>query len=352
LRHEAQVSLRAVPGSSDIALISLGTTPGLRRADAAFADACAAAGVSCQLIRVEIGALGKARRQMTATDLIEARAARAATQKADAKVIVFSTVTASLMAEPDAPYAIRFDSPAALNRPGRAGAWQRRAERKAMEGAIALLPWGEAARAALDPRFAAKAIPLHVPIEFLSVDQPRDIEVLAYAGYPEKRGLDLLIRAWNEVGGDHRLVVTGIERERAADWLHAREVPIPDGVEFRGLLEREEWQATLRRARIFANASRREDHGLSQLEALAAGALLVTVPSIGPYEALPIAQRLEPRFVSTAIDAYPLARTLRAAFDADAGDYPERAARELEPFSRAAVQDVFEREVLPALGLR
>jgi hypothetical protein len=123
-------------------------------------------------------------------------------------------------------------------------------------------------------------------------------------------------------------------------------------VEWSGLLEPGQFRYTLSRTRVFVNASRREDHGLSQLEALAAGAMLVTVPSVGSYEALAIARRLEPRFVSTAIDAYPLARTLRAAFDADPGDYAERAGRELGPYSRAAVQSVFETEVLPALGLR
>ena len=340
-------------GSSDIALISLGTTPGLRRADAAFKAAADAAGVSCELVQVRIGAAGRLRRQMTVTDLVEARAARAAARNVRARAFVYSTVTAALMQEPGAAAAIRFDSPAALNRPGSAGAWQRRAERQAMERATALLPWGEPSKAALPHRLQPKAIALHVPIRRPpEASASRDVEVLAYAGYPEKRGLDLLVRAWNEVGGDRRLVVAGIEQERAADWLRRREVPIPSTVEFVGLLERDEWDALLLRTRIFANASRREDHGLSQLEALAAGAMLVTVPSVGAYEALPIARRLEPRFVSTAIDAYPLARALRSAFDADLPDYAARAARELEPYAPQAVQRVFEEQVLPALGLR
>lgn len=341
-----------MPGPPDIALISLGTTPGLRRADAAFKDAADAAGVDCQLIPVRIGAAAKLRRQITATDLVEAQAARAAARDVRARAIVYSTVTAALLRQPSAPYAIRFDSPAALNRPGAAGAWQRRAERLAMASARALLPWGDVAKAALPPPLAAKAIALHVPVEPTANPAERTIDVLAYAGYPQKRGLDLLVRAWNEVGHGRRLVVAGIDRERAEAWLRPREVPVPPGVDFVGLLERDEWETLLGRTRVFVNASRREDHGLSQLEALAAGAMLVTVPSVGTYEALPIARRLEPRFVSTAIDAYPLARALRAAFEADPGDYGERARRELAPYSPAAVQLVFETEVLAALGLR
>jgi hypothetical protein len=340
-----------VPGSRDIALISLGTTPGLRRADAAFQEAAERAGVSCDVFRVEIGAAGALRRQITATDLVEAVAAKGAARAADARVIVFSTVTTALLQKPDVPYAIRFDSPASMNRPGLAGAWQRRAERKAMAGATALLPWGQAAADALPPERRAKAIPLHVPVT-TPAPAARDIDVLAYAGYPEKRGLDLLIRAWSEVGSGRTLVVAGIERERAEAWLRKREVPVPSNVEWRGLLDRDEWERTLARTRIFVNASRREDHGLSQLEALAAGAMLVTVPSLGAYEALPIARRLDANLVATGIESIPLARALRAGFDADGDDYATRAAAELAPYSRDAVQHVFEGQVLPALGLR
>jgi glycosyltransferase involved in cell wall biosynthesis len=361
-----------VPGSRDIALISLGTTPGLRRADDAFASAAEVAGASCELIRVRIGAAGKLRRQITATDLVEAVAARRAAQAADARVIVYSTVTAALLQRPRLPYAIRFDSPAALNRPGVAGAWQRRAEIRAMRGATALLPWGEAAAAAIPSEAAStRVVPLHVPVDVArtrtsgpaDLDPPRiargadrdsslGIDALAYAGYPEKRGLDLLMQAWSAVGEGRRLIVAGIGRERAEEWLRGRGIAVPAGVEWRGLLERGEWEATLACARIFVNASRREDHGLSQLEALAAGCMLVTVPSAGPYEALPIARRLDSEFVTGEFAPGALATALGAALRTDGSDYAARAQRELAPYGRDSVQRVFEQEVLPALGIR
>jgi len=343
-----------VPGSRNIALISLGTTPGLRRADAAFQAAAELAGRSCEVIRVRIGLAGKLRRQMTVTDLVEALAARRAARAADARVIVFSTVTAALLQRPSVPYAIRFDSPAALNRRGAAGAWQRRAEARAMRGAAVLLPWGQAAAAAVPAEArATPVIPLHVPVELGGPrSSVRDIDALAYAGYPEKRGLDVLMQAWSSVGEGRRLVVAGIDRDRANDWLRPREIAVPAAVEWRPLLGRDEWAATLRRTRVFVNASRREDHGLSQLEALAAGCMLVTVPSAGPYEALPIARRLEPRFVADTGTAEGLAAALRAAVSADGADYAVRAQRELEPYRRENVQRVFEQQVLPALGIR
>jgi len=339
-----------VTGSRDIALISLGTTPGLRRADAAFKASAEAAGLSCDVIAVHIGAAGRLRRQITVTDFVEAMAARRAAIAADARVIVFSTVTAALLQRPSVPYAVRFDSPASLNRPGVAGAWQRAAERRVLRRARVLLPGGDAAPS---PGGAVPTVPLHVPVEAAPAAATRDIDALAYAGYPQKRGLDLLVTAWAKVAKPgKRLVVAGIDRERGEAWLRERGIDLPAGVEWPGLLERAAWAALLGRARTFVNASRREDHGLSQLEALAAGAMLVTVPSAGAYEALPIARRLDPRLVAAATDSEALAAALSVGLAADPGDYAARAARELEPYSPAAVQRVFEERVVPALGLR
>ena len=276
-------------------------------------------------------------------------AARRAAAAADARVIVFSTVTAALLQRPSVPYAVRFDSPASLNRPGLAGAWQRAAERRVLRGARVLLPWGDAAPSPS----AVATVPLHVPVETVPAAATRDIDALAYAGYAQKRGLDLLMTAWASVAKPgQRLVVAGIDGERGEGWLREHGIAVPAGVEWSGLLERAEWAALLGRARTFVNASRREDHGLSQLEALAAGAMLVTVPSAGAYEALPIARRLDPRLVAAAIDSEALAAALSAGLAADPGDYAARAARELEPYSPAAVQRVFEERVVPALGLR
>jgi hypothetical protein len=103
---------------------------------------------------------------------------------------------------------------------------------------------------------------------------------------------------------------------------------------------------------MFVNASRREDHGLSQLEALAAGAVLVTVVSAGPYEALPLATKLESRLVSPTVNAQSLAFAIRAGFQVDLDDYGARAAEMLLPYRKEAIFQVFTERVLPALGLR
>jgi glycosyltransferase involved in cell wall biosynthesis len=198
-----------------------------------------------------------------------------------------------------------------------------------------------------------ETVVLHVPVDAPAGQAARDVDALAYAGYPQKRGLDVLVEAWAAVApADARLVVAGIERDRALRWLRERGIAEPRGVEWRGLLDRSEWQATLARTRLFVNASRREDHGLSQLEALAAGAALVTVPSAGPYEALPIARRLDARLVAERIDAGALGCAIAAGLGVDVDAYSQRAAPLLEPYRRDQVQRVFDERVLPALGLR
>lgn len=348
----------------DIALVSLGTTPGLQTADRAFAEMARDAGLSCEVVNVGIGKSGGLRRQSTLTDIVEARAARNAASGVKARVIVYSTVTAALLQKPKGKYAVRFDSPAAENRQGASGAWSRGREAKLLAGADLLLPWGNAALPLIPAEArGVPAVPLHVPIAG-SIDSERsasiagtterDIDVLAYAGYPEKRGLDLLIQAWQMSGLNttKRLRVTGIERDRALAFLKKKKISEPPGIEWVGLMEPGQFRFTLSRTRVFVNASRREDHGLSQLEALAAGAALVTLASEGPYEALPLAKQLDSRLVAPPESLQSLAFALKSGFQVDLDAYAERARALLEPYRRDAIQSVFTEQVLPALGLR
>ena len=336
-----------MPGPVDVVVVSLGTTPGLRRADEAFASGLRAHGASCEVRPVQIGSAGVLRRRLVVTDLVEALAARRV-PRSDARVTLFSTVTAALLRSGGGPYAVRFDSPAALNRRGVGGAWQRRAERRALDGAKALFPWSAAAAEAAPGNAPRVVVP--VPVEESRGAAERDIAALAYAGDPAKRGLDVLCRAWSAAAADARLVVGGIEDDRARAWLARRRVEPPRGIEFVGPVGRERWLDMVGRARLFVNASRWEDFGISQLEALSAGALLVTVPSPGPYAALPIGRELAPALVDAEL-ANAVAAGL-AMPESDAAEYRERAAIALEPFRPAAVERLIGERVVPALGLR
>jgi glycosyltransferase involved in cell wall biosynthesis len=110
----------------------------------------------------------------------------------------------------------------------------------------------------------------------------------------------------------------------------------------------------LARARLFVNASRFEDHGLAPLEALSAGAALVTVPSPGPYPALKMARSLAPDLVAADRSPAALAQALRAGLalsDADRRDYAVRADALLTPHRAQAISRTVAEQVLPALGV-
>lgn len=336
-----------MPGPANVALVSLGTTPGLRRADEAFAQGLRTAGLICEVRRMRIGRAGVLRRNPAITDLVEALACRRAAAGVDAPVTVFSSVTAALLTRPTGRYAVRFDAPAALNRLGISGAWQRAAERRALGGAELLLPWSEAAAAAAPGR--APRIRVPVPIPALEHSAARDVDVLAYAGAPWKRGLDVLCRAWTAAGSGARLVVAGIDRARALRWLERRGLAEPPGVEWREPMPHGAWLTLLSRTRLFVNASRWEDYGIAQLEALSAGAALVTVPSPGPYEALAIAPRLRPELVDADLGT-ALAAGLGLG-DEELAEYRTGALAALGPHRPGAVQRVIADQVVPALGV-
>ena len=163
---------------------------------------------------------------------------------------------------------------------------------------------------------------------------PRDIDVVAYAGDPVKRRLDVILEAWARARREgETLVVAGLERSCP-----------PPGVRFAGRLAPDAFRALLRRARAYAAAPRREDFGITPLQALADGCRLVTTPAPGAYPALALARQLDPRLVSA-----DLAGALRAALDSPDPGYARRAATLLAPYGTAAVRARLAEDVLPRL---
>ena len=123
-------------------------------------------------------------------------------------------------------------------------------------------------------------------------------------------------------------------------------------MEFRGKTPPEEFRAALRRAQAYVGGARWEDFGMAPLETLADGALLVTVPSGGPFEALALARRLAPTLVADTVAAEPLAAAIRIAFGWPADEaerYRATAIQLLERFHHSAVQSVVTDQVVPTL---
>ena len=321
-------------GATDVLIVSVGATTGWRAAARELGAAFQTAGA--RTVTVDTGPVRQVRTFML-TDLVQAMAARRATARGIAehrpRIVVYCSITAALLWP--RPGVIWLDAIAAENRPGRHGVWQRVVERRRLARAPLVLTMAPDSLAPM----AANERPdsVVVPVAVQSSGAPaavRDIDVVAYAADPVKRRLDFILETWQRARRDgETLVVTGTER--------AAEIP---GVRFTGRLAPDAFRALLRRARVFAAASRREDFGIAQLEALADGAMLVTTPAPGAYPALALARELDPRLVSE-----DLAPALRAALDDPAPGYGARAAELVAPFAREVVAQTLSQHVLPRL---
>lgn len=319
-----------------VLVVTLGTTPGWSASARELTDAFARAGADARLVGT---APGRSVRTFVLTDYGQARAVRRTVARAlagwPADAVVYCSITAALSWP--RPGAIWLDALAAENRPGRHGLWQRRIERRRLAAAPVVMTMADSSLP-VPARRRLSAITVPVPVAPSGPPAAeRDIDVLAYAGDPIKRRLDLILEAWGRARrpGD-TLVIAG-----------TGPVSAPPGVRFTGRLDPAAYRALVRRTRVFVAAPRREDFGIAPLEALADGCLLVTTPSPGPYPALRLARELDPRLVGE-----DLAPALRTALDDPRPDYGEHAARLLEPFSRAAVERTVAERVLPRLLAR
>jgi glycosyltransferase involved in cell wall biosynthesis len=314
---------------ADVLLVSLSGTHGLREADEELAASLRRAGAEVVLVRAE---RVREWRTFALIELAWAWSARAVTEAAlerhDPRAVIYSSTTAALLAP--RPGAIRFDAPAAGNRPGRHGIWQRPVERRRFRDAPLLLPWSAGALAEA-PAARADAVVVPVPVEPSGPPGERDVAALTYGANPHKKGLDRVIAAWNAAARDgEELWVAGVDADEAA----YRGMGGGPNVKWAGVLSRDDYRALLRRARLFVTAPRREDFGIAQLEALADGARLVTTPSPGPYAALPLARELDERLVGP-----DLAAAIRTGLDDPRPGYAERAIELLRPWRRDAVDE-------------
>jgi Glycosyl transferases group 1 len=322
------------PGETDVLIVSVGATTGWRAAARELGAAFQAAGA--RTVTVDTGPVREVRTFML-TDLVQALAARRAAARGIAahrpRAVVYCSMTAALLWPQ--PGVIWLDAIAAENRPGRHGVWQRRVERRRLEQASLVLTMSPDSLAPLPAAQRPASVVVPVAVQSSGARAAaRDVDVLAYAADPVKRRLDFLLDTWRRARrGGETMVVTGIDGMSDAP-----------GVRFTGRLAPEEFRALLRRARVFVAASRREDFGIAQLEALADGAMLAATPAHGAYPALALARELDPRLVSE--DLVP---ALRAALDDPVPGYAARAAQLIAPFAREAVATTLSQHVLPRL---
>jgi hypothetical protein len=343
---------------SDLLLVSLGTTRGLRLSDAQLVDMLREAGASVAAVGTRIGLTDALRRGYPVNDVVEAMAARRALAAGvrahrPRALVLSSTTVALLIGRPDLPYAVWLDSPARLNRPGVVNAPLHWLERRRLARARLLLPHSPGTVTAL-PVGAAPSVMIPPPVP--AAPPPSDTRERLAVGYtpdPKAKGLALLCAAWEQAAvPGARLLIAGIPPERARAFLARRGAALPAGAELVGMLPQPEFRDLLARAHTFVSAAEWEDFGIAPLEALDRGAALVCAPAGGPFPALALARSLAPEFVAGERTPSSLARALQDAFAAadDRLARYRRAARvELEPYRPEASVARIAAEVLPAL---
>lgn len=345
-------------GRVDLLLLSLGTTRGLRIADAELAAMVQQAGASIAAVGARIGATDRLRRGYPLNDVVEAIAARRALatglRRHRPRAVIISTTTAALLVpRMTTPFGVWLDSPAHLNRPGRRNTLVHLLERRALARARVVLTQSAPAIAAL-PDDAPRAVVISPPIAEAPVPRgPREALVVAYTPDAKAKGLELVCTTWSRTRAPGaRLALTGIPADRARAFLARRGLSVPPGLELAGILPQGEFHRLLGRATVFLSAALWEDFGQAPLEALDRGAALVCAPAGGPFPALEIARRLAPQFVASDRTPEALAAALQAALAADEpvlAAYRAAAREHLTPYRRQTMIERLRDEVLPAL---
>lgn len=346
----------------DVLVVRDGSTTGHRRSEGELLDALDQLGVRTATSSTDYGLLGRLPLSLNLLDVAHAAGNRWATTRAlrsvEARAIIYATSSAALL-EPSSRLrrgAVRFDALAAENRRGARHVLHRALERRRLGHARVLAPFGGPSTWPSQARTSGRplvALPTPVERRFPACDE-RDATVVCYAGAPEKKGLDLLVAAWAMATKpkDHRLLVTGVDVRDGRRYLARKGIDEPPSVVWCGRLGEEDYRRLTSRAAVYLAASRFEDYGIAQLEALVDGALLVTVPSAGPFEALALARELDSRLVAQRSMARDLAAALGSAFalsDDERREYRLRASRLLEPYSRVAFRERLRHDLLPQL---
>lgn len=351
--------------TGELLIVSPATTAGWRTVEQELAGSLERLEVPYRVNRLRLGPSRRLRRAWPLVDLVEAAAARRALREglaeAEPAAVILLTSTAALLApvarlrRRGIPVAIRLDCPAAVNRPGVANLVQRGLEKRRLGEATLVVAMGPRSAETV-AGLASVVVPLPVAIEVPpgpAVEGPP--RILCYVPDASKKGLDVIVQAWAGLGSERGNAVLSVAGQDAASgprFLAERGIVPPAAIEWVGVTPRDAYLDLVRAARAYVSASRREDHGVAQLEVLAAGVPLVTTPSTGAYEAEPLARELAPSLVASGHDPVALSGALRAALSMTAEErhsYRQRAERLLEPFGRPACDAIVRERVLPAL---
>lgn len=353
--------MRSRRRSVDILHVSAGTTRGWRVNDETLRGALEELGVSVARVAIRRPSGGLVLRiGSPGNDLYQAACLVAAAERGLRRMrpqaIIYSSSHAALLQPPrNCPEAVWLDGSIASMREGALMAPVRALERtrqKRLDLVLSMsVQHATEIAAPLRPR-ATKV--LHVPIDpspvgvalFPGVTPPFGI---TYAGNPGKKGLDLAIAAWSQAAPTMTLVVSGLTRADAS--THLGELP-PSNIYFTGPVSRNVHRALVRQAAVYVSASRREELGTAQLEALADGVPVAAVPSRGAAEPVTLVREILPSLVACNLSAESLgaciSRALRMSPD-ELDGYRVRSERIMADYSYTAFKERLTRDVLPVL---
>ncbi|VVB84512.1 Glycosyl transferases group 1 [uncultured archaeon] len=128
------------------------------------------------------------------------------------------------------------------------------------------------------------------------------------AGRENKKGLDILIEAWNYLGTERKLIIMGTDEKKAIKYLHKKNVALPGNVEFIPSLPREKILTLLSSSSFFISASRFEEFGQIIIEVLSLGKPVVSTPTKGPKEFL---YELDKKLISPTFAPSDLAGSIK-----------------------------------------
>ena len=132
---------------------------------------------------------------------------------------------------------------------------------------------------------------------------------ISYCPYSraDRKGLDILVKAWNTAYIDKKLFITGISEEEANKYLGHGKIDRNNNIEFLSWLKREEYLKMLSRSRFFVSSSRYEDFGQAVVETLSTEKPAVSTPTIGPSEFL---AQIDKNLISPSFSHTDLANTI------------------------------------------
>jgi hypothetical protein len=197
-------------------------------------------------------------------------------------------------------------------------------------------------------------VALHSPVDPSSPEArlPPGLEppfAVTYVSSPGGKGLDLAVDAWRRAEPGMPLVVTGITAEAVTAYIGS---PLPATLRVIGPVSRPMQRAIVRHAAFYVSASRSEQYGIAQLEALADRVRLVSVPSRGVSDQVTLARRLHPMLVAQDVSSESLAISIANAIGMTAQEvsaYQARAADVMSSYSYVSFKRRLEQDVVPLL---